>query len=174
MAALVDDQHAVGVAIERNADISPYFADLFNQPLGRGGADFVVDVEAVRLDANGENFSAELPQRFGRRAITRAIGAIDHDAEAFQRQVAGQGALGEFDVARTHVINAPSPAQHARRGELGPEIGIEQLLDFGLDFVGQFETVGPEELDAIVGTGPSSSTSMPTDVKPPTMAYSIM
>ena len=38
MAVLVDDQHAVGVAVERDADIGAQFADRRRERLGRGRA----------------------------------------------------------------------------------------------------------------------------------------
>ena len=49
-AALVDDQHAVGVAVERDADIGAHLLDLLAKRGGLGRAAFVIDVEAVGLD----------------------------------------------------------------------------------------------------------------------------
>ena len=111
----------------------------------------MVDVEAIRFDANGEDLRAEFPEGFGRCAIAGTIGAINDNAQPLQRQVAWQRALGKFDVARPHVIDATRPAQQARRRQLRPEIGIEKLFDFSLDLVGEFEAVGAKQLDAIVG-----------------------
>src|ERR1700722_20497185 len=59
MTALVDDDDAVGVAVERNADIGAHFANLAAQCLGRSRAAFGVDVEAVRFDADRYDFGAE-------------------------------------------------------------------------------------------------------------------
>ena len=82
LAVLVDDDHPVRVAIERDADIGPHFLDLGAQRVRRGRADLVVDVEAVGLDADGEHLGAQLPQRHRRHLVGRAIGAIDHHAQA--------------------------------------------------------------------------------------------
>ena len=52
LALLVDDQHPVGIAVEGDAHIGPQLAHLVDQRVRRGRADLVVDVEAVRLDAD--------------------------------------------------------------------------------------------------------------------------
>ena len=79
VAALVGDEHAVGVAVERDADIGAHLAHLAAQLLGRGRAAVAVDVEAVGLDADRDHLGAELPQRLRRHLIGGAVGAIDHD-----------------------------------------------------------------------------------------------
>ena len=63
--ALVHDDHAVGVAIERDADIGAHLHHLAAQRLRRGGAAILVDVEAVGFDADGEDLGAELPRASG-------------------------------------------------------------------------------------------------------------
>ena len=68
-ALLVGDDDAVGVAIERDADIGAHFAHLGAHRLRRGRAAFQVDVEAVGLDADGDDLGAQLPQRRGRDLV---------------------------------------------------------------------------------------------------------
>ncbi len=53
----------------------------------------------IRLDADRDDLGPKLPQGFGGDLIGRAIGAIDHDAQALQRKIAQKGPLGEFYVA---------------------------------------------------------------------------
>ena len=110
-AVLINDDHAVGVAIQRNADVRPQFPHLLRQRFRRGRADVAVDVHAVRLDAQGKDFRAQFPQRFRRHLVGRAIGAVDDHAHALEGHVARQRVLGEFDIARAHVIDAARPAQ---------------------------------------------------------------
>ena len=86
MAALVDDHDAVGVAVERDADVGAHLAHLAAAALRRGRAAILVDVEAVGLDADRDHVGAELPQRLGRDPVGGAVGAIDHDAQAFERR----------------------------------------------------------------------------------------
>ena len=111
VAALVGDHDAVGVAVERDADIGAHLAHLAAKRFGRGRAAVVVDVEAVGLDADRNDVGAKLPQRAGRDAIGRAVGAIDDDAQSVEREVARQRALGEFDVAVVHAVDALGAAE---------------------------------------------------------------
>ena len=121
LALLVDDDDAVGVAVERDADVGAHLAHLVDQRFGRGRAALVVDVAAVGLDADLDHFGAELPQRFGRHLVAGAVGAIDDDAQAVEAQVLRQRALGELDVALLRALDARGaadarrPARAARR-----------------------------------------------------------
>ena len=85
VALLVDDDHAVGVAVERDADIGAHLAHLAAERLRRGRAAVAIDVEAVGLDADRDDLGAELPQRLRRHLVGGAVGAVDHDAQAFER-----------------------------------------------------------------------------------------
>ncbi len=152
-AGLVDDQHAVGVSVERDADVGAHLPHLPHQGVRRGGADAAVDVEAVRLDADGEHLGAEFPQGFGRDAVGGAVGAVDHDAQPVERQVARQGHLGELDVARDRVVDALGAAQQGRRGQLDRLFAVDEALDPQLDLVGQLVAVRTEQLDAVVLEG---------------------
>ena len=105
--ALVDDQHPVGVAVERDADIGAHFLDLLAERRRFGRAAFVVDVEAVRLDADRDHFGVEFLQRLRRDLVGRAIGAVDDDAQTLKREILRQRALGELDIAILHAIDAP-------------------------------------------------------------------
>ena len=78
-AVLVDDDDAVGVAVERDADVGAHFMHLLLQAGRMGRAAFLVDVEAVGLDIDGDDLGAEFPQRRGRHLVGGAIGAIDDD-----------------------------------------------------------------------------------------------
>src|SRR5580693_5773336 len=87
----------------------------------------------LRFSADRYDFGAELPQRVGRHPIGGAVGAIDDHTQAFQRQVARQGALGEFDVAVVHAVDALGAAEIGAFGELLGHVGIDQLFDPELD-----------------------------------------
>jgi hypothetical protein len=80
LALLVDDEDAVGVAVERDADVGAQLANLPRERIRRRRADVAVDVEPIRLDADRDDLRAELPQRLGRDLVGGAVGAIDHDA----------------------------------------------------------------------------------------------
>ena len=150
MAFLVDDDHPVGVAVERNADIRPHFAHLALQAPRRGRADLEIDVEPVRLDPDLDHLGAELPQRLGRDLVGGAIGAVDDDPHALERHVAAERPLGVFDVAGLHVVDAPGAAEVGRAGEHRGDFAVHQRLDPRLDFVRELIAVRPKELDAVV------------------------
>ena len=150
MAVLVRDQDAVGIAVERDADIGAHLAHLAAERFRRGRAAIVVDVEAVRLDPDRDHVGAKLPQRVGRDPVGGAIGAVDDDAQAFERQVARQRAFGEFDVAVVHAVDALGAAEIAAAGEALGQIAVHQPFDLALGLVGQLVAVRPEQLDAVV------------------------
>ncbi len=153
MALFIDDDHPVGVAVERDPHIRPHFAHLARQRLGRGRPDLEIDVEPVRLDADLDHFGAELPQRLGRDFVGGAVGAIDDDAHSVERDLAAERPLGVFDIAGLDVVDALGAAQIRRAGEHRRDVAVHQRLDPRLDLVGEFEAVRPEQLDAVILVG---------------------
>ncbi len=115
-----------------------------------GRAAILVDVEAVGIDADRDHLGAELPQRAGRDLVGGAVGAVEDDAEILEGDAARQRALGEFDVAVLHAVDAAGAAEILGVGELLRNVGIEQRLDLELDLVAELEAVRPEDLDAVV------------------------
>ena len=81
---LIGDDHAIGVAIQGDADIGAHLAHLLAHALRRGGAALVVDVVAVGLHPDLDHFRAQLPQRLRRHAIGRTVGTVDHHPQAIQ------------------------------------------------------------------------------------------
>ena len=150
MAVLVGDDDAIGVAIERDADIGAHFEHLAAERLGRSRAAFAVDVEAVRLDADGDHVGAQLPERAGRDAVGGAVGAVEDDAQALERKVARQRALGEFDVAVVHAVDALGAAEVAALGHALGHVAVDQAFDLALDLVRKLVAVRAEQLDAVV------------------------
>ena len=135
VAALVDDDDAVGVAVQRNADVGAHFAHLAAQRFRRRGAAILVDVESIRLDADGDDVGAQFPQRFRHHLVGRAMGAIDHHPQAVEAEIARQRALGEFDVAVMHAVDAAGTTEAGALRQLLVEILVEQLLDLFFDVV---------------------------------------
>ena len=117
--------------------------------LGRGRA----HGPALMLNPSGETpmatTSAPSSQsHLGRRAVGRAVGAVDHDLEPLQRQTLGKGALDPLDIAEAAVVDAPGPPDVARLR--GLDVARDQRLDLHLGLVRQLEPVGAEELDPVV------------------------
>ena len=89
----VDHHDAVGIAVERDAEVGSLLAHRLLQRFRRGGADAVVDVEAVGLDADRDDFGAELVEHVRRDVVGGAVGAVDHDLHALQVQLVGNVVL---------------------------------------------------------------------------------
>ena len=150
IALLVDDDDAIGVAVERDADVGPEFLDLVDERLRRRRTAVEVDVVAVRLDADLDHLGAEFPERFRRHLVGCAVGAIDDDAERRKAQVLGQRALGEFDIAFLRAFDSRGAADAIGVDEQGLRVGVDQILDLPLHVVGKLVAVRIEELDAVV------------------------
>ncbi len=65
--ALVGDEHAVAVAVERDADVGAHFLHFLAKRRGLGRAAFAIDVEAVGLDPERDHLGAQFPQRLRRQ-----------------------------------------------------------------------------------------------------------
>ena len=74
---------------------------------------------------------------------------IDHQFQAAQIQMAGEGGFAEFDIAVVRSVDA------AGASEAGGRLGFHFLVDFGfdfqLDFITQFHAAFGKEFDAVVG-----------------------
>ena len=149
-AALIGEDDAVGIAVERDADIGAMFQHGGAEVFRDGGADILVDVEPVRLDADGDDRGAEFPEGGGGDFIGGTVRAIEHDAQAVQAQAALQGGFGGFDIAAGGVHQARGAAETVRGGEAGGEIGLHQGFDLKLGFIRELRTVRAEQLDAVI------------------------
>ncbi len=150
MALLVADDDPVGVAVQRNADVAAITLDRLGYRGGMGRTAFGVDVQAVRLDADGEDLGSQLIEGGRRHAVAGAVGAVDGDAQALEAEPLGEGRLGDLDIARRGVVDALDPAQLVGRGQVLIQALVHHGLDLQLDLVRQLVAVRPEQLDAII------------------------
>ena len=102
------------------------------------------------LDADLDHLGAQLPQHIGRHLVAGAVGAIDHDAQAVEADVARQRALGELDVALLRALDALGAADAVGGDQQVAGSDIDQRLDLRLGLVGELVAVGIEQLDAVV------------------------
>ena len=153
LAMLVAHHHAVGVAIERDADVSTIAMHGVDHGARIGGADLAVDVEAAGFVADCEDFRSKLIERLGGDLVGRAVGAIDDNAQAGKAELAGKGRFDDLDIARLRIVHALRPAQIRRRGKVLLERPRHQRLDRELGFIRQLVAIRPEQLDAVVLIG---------------------
>ena len=146
----VDREAAVGVAVIGDARIRAVLDDRRGQRAECGGAAAVVDVQAVRLVADGDDLRARQAQRLRREAVSRAVRAVGHDPQARQRRLRVVRQRGQQVVQVSLVLGAgvADPAELAAvRHRLGyPQPGLD--LVFG--GVRQLDPAGTEELDPVV------------------------
>ena len=152
-AVLVANDEAVGIAIKRNADIGFFRPYRVGQKASIGRTAALVYVEPVRCHADGDNFGPQFPKRGRGDLIGGTISTIDHQLDAIKREMARKGALGKFDIARLAVVNAFGATQLGRRRQFAVHRCVHQGFNLIFDFVGKFETVWPEQLDAVVLKG---------------------
>src|SRR3546814_10118733 len=81
------------------------------QALGMHRTDAVVDVQAIGINADGIDARAEFAQHHRADLIGRAVAAVDHDAHAFEVDVARNRVLAGLDVAADRVAGAGCLAQ---------------------------------------------------------------
>mmetsp|Transcript_53268 Transcript_53268/g.124855 ORF Transcript_53268/g.124855 Transcript_53268/m.124855 type:complete len:216 (-) Transcript_53268:3037-3684(-) len=87
-------------------------------------------------------------EHVGRDVIGRTVGCVDHDLDAFERQISAKTVLAELDVAPARILQSLGTPQASG---IHPLRRIVQRR-FNGDFpcVWQFLAFGREELDAIV------------------------
>jgi hypothetical protein len=71
----------------------------------------MVDIQAIGLTANGDNFSTQLMEHLGRYGVGSPVCGINHDFQAFERQVVGESTLAKLYIAPGSVVEALSLAQ---------------------------------------------------------------
>ena len=151
--ALVRQDHAVGVSVERDADGGTGPAHLSRHFFGMQGPAAVIDIAPVRLGGQHGHVRAQLGEHLRRDPVGGAVGTIDHHAHAVEGARLGERVLEELHVAAFPVVDANSLANvwfGSWRGGLGV---AHAALDVCLHVVGQLETVGSEYLDAVVLIG---------------------
>ena len=147
----VHHHYPIPVAVERDAEIRAAFPHRFAQRSRRQRAEAVVDVQAVGCASDGNDFRAQLREDARCDVIRRAMGTIDDDSEALQRQVGRYRALAELDVPARCVVDSDCPAHVGGAHRLHRR--VDRRLDCALDRIGQLASVLGEELDAVVGVG---------------------
>jgi hypothetical protein len=153
VAVLVDRDHAVGVAVEREPRVRAGGYDRLLKLGGGGRSAAGVDVGAVGLGvqhAHPRPLNAQRPRRDLERG---AVATVDDDRLPVEATTAECG--GEMgDVVRGR---AQTVVRHAHTCALGPDLGarVDETLQLGFDAflgrVGDLAAAAREELHAIVG-----------------------
>ena len=109
----------------------------------------LVDVQAIRFDAELHDLGAEFLEDQRREQVGRAVTAIHDDLHP--RQIACADALlGVFDVAAPGVVDAGRLADLVRAHPGDLPLAQDLPLDRQLQLVGQLVAIGPEDLEPII------------------------
>ncbi len=145
-----DGHDAVGVAVEREAEVEPFADDLVAQVVDVGRTDAVVDVLPVGLVTDDDEATGlQLAEQHGGHGGGRAVCAVDPDGQPAEIDA---GDLLE-QVAQVGVDEVGIDRQGAmveRRQRLRAEVLVGPIGDGRLLRVGQLETRRVEELEAVV------------------------
>ena len=144
----VHHQHAISVTVERDAKVRTLRQHRCHQGLWVRGAGFVVDVHSIRRAADGDHIGAQFVKHLGRNLVGRAMGCIDHDAQALEREVVGEHTFAKFDVTPWRIVQATRPTKVARTGP-SRRLG-QRSFHLQLPGVIQLVAIATEELDAVV------------------------
>src|SRR5690606_27535340 len=114
----VHDDQAVGVAVEGNADGGLTLAHLVLHVLWMHRAAVSVDVAAVGPHTEGDHLGAQLGKHRRGHLVGGAVGGVDHDTHAVQRQLTRERVLREHDIATGSVFDAHGAADPGARAAL--------------------------------------------------------
>ena len=144
----IDHHHPVAITIERNPEIGLLRQNGVTQRARRRCPDFVIDIQPVRLGADGTDLGTQFVQHVRCNVISRTVRAIDDDLQTTQIHVIWKRALAELDVSPGRIVDSPRASEigrlHADQRRINPR------LDFCLHRIGQLGTVRREKLDAII------------------------
>ncbi|GAA4948462.1 hypothetical protein GCM10023238_13460 [Streptomyces heliomycini] len=147
-------QAPVGVAVVRDAQRGPVLDDRGLQPAEVGRAAAVVDVEPVRVGADGDDLGPGPGERLRGDLRGGAVRLVEDDPQAVQPVRKGADEVGDVTVEPLLVV---AHAADAGAGRAVPGGAGAVLLVHGLDpvlqLVGELVTAAGEELDAVVRHG---------------------
>ena len=144
-ACAVHREHAVAVAVEREAHVVAAGRHGLYELLDMGRAAALVDVAAVGLGGHRLHIRAQAAEDLRRHAVGGPMGAVEQHAQP--RQVERLEARLELaQVVSARAVELAHPAGR-RRETLARK---HRALHLALHRVGQLEAVGAEELDAVV------------------------
>ena len=160
----IDEEHAVGIAVERNAEIGTVLLDRGGDIAEMGGPAIDIDVAPVRLGRHQHGLGAEELEEAWRDGGCRAMGAVNDDPHACERDAGDRG--NPLGIGLSGARGAVCGAHALTRRQV--RVHLEERFDRLLLRVEQFVAVGAEQLDAVIGIGivaradhdPRSSTAL--------------
>ena len=146
----VSHDDAVGITIEREAEIGPLFNHRPAHSLWGRRSPLQIYIITVRLHPQGHHFGTQLVENGRCNPIGGAVGTIDDDLHTVQPEPPGEATLDVFNIAAHRVIQPGRAAEVRGRGKLPLEPRCHARLDAAFDVIGKLETVGAEKFDPVI------------------------
>ena len=151
IALAVHKEHAIGVAVVGQADVSMGAQHELAQGLKVSGAALDIDVGAAVIGVDGMDRGTQALQRGGRGLARGAMAAVDGNDQAIEPQ-AIERIDGVVDVCLASVLHLDDVA-HAGTGRqrVGSHgfLGHDPGADLFLDSIGKLHALAAKELDAV-------------------------
>ena len=148
LAARIDHDEAIAVAIQGDARIRPVLQHGLAHRARADRPAAVVDVETVRAHSDRHDLRAELLEHAGGDLVGRPVRAVHHEPEPVQHGAPGKRALAELDVPPRRIVHPLHLADAIGCDRL--ERALECELDRDLRFVGELAAVPGEELHPVI------------------------
>ena len=100
---MVDHDHAVTVAVQRNAQVGFLCQNTRLQGTNISCPHLLVNVQTIRLAANGDDFRTQFAEDIRGDVIGRAISTVHHNFEVSQAQLIREGTFTEFDITARRI-----------------------------------------------------------------------
>ncbi len=85
MSGVVDENRAIGIAVERHSEMRLLLDDDFPEAFRMEGTGAFIDVAAIGLIVDDANVRADSPEDFRSDAVCRSVSGIQHDVHSTQR-----------------------------------------------------------------------------------------
>ena len=150
VAVRIGKHGAVGVSVEGNSHRGVVLDDLGGDGRGIERAAVLVDVAAIGRGVSEDDCAGEFREELGRDGAGCAVGAVDDDALAVEREAGDGGEQGANILGAVGFVDG----RFEIRGSRFEALRFEATEDLGFDGefgrVGQLVAIGAEELDAVV------------------------
>ena len=151
MAALVDCQAAVSVAVVSKAHVKAVLNHKTLQLVNVGRATINVDVEAVWCVVDNVGLGAQSIKNRASNTRSCSVCAVQTNLQALQAKAAARNKAGDVAVAALHVVNraANGIARCQRYVKLTVNVSLNLLEDVLIHLVALFV----DQLNAVIGKG---------------------
>ena len=145
---MVNHDHTIAIAIQGNTQIGFFSQYTRLQGTHVCRADFFIDVQTVRLAADGDHFRTQLAENIRRNVIGRTVCTVHYNFEVCQAQFIRERAFAEFNVAACGIDNTVGFTQLSGvdTGDLFLHFRFNRLFHV----IRQFSAVDGEEFDTVV------------------------